>query len=871
MIDNESTINDADQSSHILIVDDTFLNLEILSDFLEQAGFLVTIAESGKRALEQVQRVVPDLILLDIVMPNLDGFEVCRRLKANRTTQDIPIIFLTALDDTEDIVKGFELGAVDYITKPLRIKEVFARLKTHLAVLHLRRNLEAQNERLHEENVKRQRVQELLKESRERYRLLAENSTDMISTQTPDGIYRYVSPACKSLLGYEIDELIGRAVSEFIHPQDLKEFEVTIRGLSDHLSVSLTIYRVRRRDGNYIWLETANRLVCDPNTGRGIEIVSVSRDVTERVQAEEALRESEERYALVATSASDGLWDWNLETNRIYYSSRWKVMLGNEDDEIDDSPTEWFSRIHPEDWEFFQMDMLSYLEGQSSALRHEYRILHRDGTYRWVLTQGRAARDENQQAYRIAGSQTDITQRKLTEAQLMHRAFHDTLTGLPNRTLFRERLERAIEQMAEDRACQFAVLFLDLDRFKIINDSLGHTAGDQLLVAIARRLEIDLRAQDVVARLGGDEFAILLNGIRGADEAMGIVDRLQTELSRPFVLAEHRLMTTTSIGIAMGSINYEWPEDILRDADMAMYQAKVKGRARHQIFNLDMRTQLEQTWQLESELRYAIEREQFQLYYQPIVSLADGRIMAVEALLRWEHPQHGFIDPDEFIPLAEEIGITSSIGGWVLQTACAQMAKWQAAGNELLRLSVNVSPFQLQQPPDTDLSSAKPSKALLPQLVKTVLVETGLSPRSLELEITESIVMLNQEYSLEILKALSEMGIQIAVDDFGVGSALDFLRYFPIDTLKIDQSFVREITGEPKDQVFITAIIAMAHSLKLRVVAEGVETEAQLALLQGQNCDECQGYLFSPPLSVADSTKLLETGHTYSTAVNLYR
>ncbi len=853
-------MNDADQSTHILVVDDTFYNLEILSDFLEQTGFLVTIAESGVMALAQVQRLIPDLILLDIVMPDLDGFEVCRRLKASHTAQDIPVIFMTALDNTENIVKGFDLGAVDYIVKPLQLKEVLARLETHLAIQHLRKNLELQNERLREQNLRQQRVQELLKESRERYRLLADNSTDIISTQTPDGIYRYVSPACESLLGYKIEEMIGHAATEFIHPQDLEIFEETRARLSDHQSVSPAVYRTRCLDGTYIWLETTNRLISDPGTGRAIEIVSVSRNVTERVQAEEALRRSEERYALVALSASDGLWDWNLETNRIYYSSRWMAMLGYGDDMIGDSPTEWFSRVHPEDWEYFQMDLIACLEGRSSTFRNEHRILHRDGTYRWVVSQGRAARDKSKRAYRMAGSQTDITQRKLTEAQLMYRAFHDTLTGLPNRTLFRERLERAIEQMAEDRFFQFAVLFLDLDRFKIINDSLGHTIGDKLLVAIARRLKTHLRAQDMIARLGGDEFAILLNGIQDADEAIGIADRIQAEMSKPFSLAEHRLLTTTSIGIALGSINYEWPEDILRDADMAMYQAKARGRARHEIFKIDLRTQLEERWQMESDLRYAIERAQFQLYYQPILSVANDRIVAVEALLRWEHPQHGLIDPEVFIPLAEEIGMISSVGAWVLQTACTQMVEWHATGNESLRLSVNVSPFQLQQPPAADPSSARPITALLPELVRTVLAETSLPPQSLELEITESMAMLNQEFSLAILQALSEMGVQIAVDDFGLGSALDFLRCFPIDTLKIDQYFVKEMTGASNDQAFITAIIAMAHSLGLKVVAEGVETEAQLELLQNQDCDEWQGFLFSPPLSSVDLTTLLQSG-----------
>jgi diguanylate cyclase (GGDEF)-like protein/PAS domain S-box-containing protein len=604
-------------------------------------------------------------------------------------------------------------------------------------------------------------------------------------------------------------------------------------------------------------------LIRDPKTDNPLEIVSVSRDITARQEAEEALRKSEERYALVALSASDGLWDWNLGTNEIYYSSRWKGMLGCQDDQIVDRLIEWFSRVHPRDWEQLKADIISYLEAepQAAPFRNEYRILHQDGTYRWVVSRGLAARDQSGRPYRMAGAQTDITQRKMTEAQLMHSAFHDALTGLPNRTLFRERLERAIEQAQEDQDYSFAVLFLDLDRFKIINDSLGHVVGDQLLIAVARRLKLELRVDDLVARLGGDEFAILLSGTPSPDEAVTIVERIQDELAKPVILDEHRVFTTTSIGIAMGSVNYEWPEDILRDADTAMYQAKAKGRARYELFKIDMRTQLEQMWQLEAELRHAIEREEFQLYYQPIVSLADGKIAGVEALLRWEHPQRGLIDPAEFIPLAEETGLISTIGTWVLQSACAQVAVWCAAGHEALRVSVNVSPFQLQQPPQTDVALAKTS--ILPELVKRTLADTGIRPEALELEITESLVMLNQEFSMGILRALSDLQVQIAVDDFGMGSALDFLRYFPINTLKIDQSFVREMTGKPDDAAFISAIIAMAHSLKLKVVAEGVETDAQLDLLRGQNCDEVQGFLFSLPLSAEEMTRLLQSGQRF--------
>lgn len=665
--------------------------------------------------------------------------------------------------------------------------------------------------------------------------------------------------ACERISGYSLNEVRGKYFWDFLIPPEEKE------KLANHFEQLRRGQVPGEYENSWITHGGDRRIISWSNTalfdsaGEVEYIISIGIDITARKQAEEALRESEERYALAALSASDGLWDWNLKTNKIYFSSRWKAMLGCREEEIGDSPIEWFGRVHPEDLPQLKADICDYLEGRVGStmpFKNEHRIVHQDGRYRWVLCQGLAVWADNRPPTRLAGSQTDITQRKLTEAQLLHSAFHDALTGLPNRTLFREQLEHAIEQAKEDQAYKFAVLFLDLDRFKIINDSLGHLMGDKLLVTVARRIKTHLQPGDMVARLGGDEFAILLSGIPGAELAVAIAERIQLALAKPIILEEQRLYTAASVGIAIGSAEYDWPEDILRDADMAMYQAKSRGRARHELFKADLRTQLEEMWLLEAELRHALEREELQLYYQPIVSLVDGSLAGVEALLRWQHPERGLIDPVEFIPLAEEIGLIPAIGAWVLHAACTQMVAWRAAGFTSMRVSVNVSPFQLKQPPPSD---THPSEVeLLPDLVKRTLAETGLPPQALELEITESMTMLNQEFSLATVKALREMGVRIAVDDFGLGSALDFLTDFPISTLKIDQSFVREMTGESRDAAFVAAIIAMAHSLNLKVVAEGIETEAQLTLLKAQQCDEVQGYLLSRPLSVKAITELLQ-------------
>jgi diguanylate cyclase (GGDEF)-like protein len=443
-------------------------------------------------------------------------------------------------------------------------------------------------------------------------------------------------------------------------------------------------------------------------------------------------------------------------------------------------------------------------------------------------------------------------ERKAAAEQLRHAAAQDTLTGLPNRTLFTERLEHSIQRANERRDYLFAVLFLDLDRFKVINDSQGHLIGDQLLIAIAHRLEACVRSTDIVARFGGDEFAILLDNIQDLGHAIRVADRIQKELAVPVNLKGQKVFTTASIGIALSGMEYDQPADLLRNADTAMYRAKTLGKARYEIFDSSMHTQAVARWRLEADLRQAINRREFSIYYQPFVSLTSGQVVGVEALLRWRHPEHGLLAPAKFIPLAEETGLIWPIGEWALRTACAQARAWQAAGRPELRVAVNVSPHQLAHQTPTGHGPN------LAQLVREVLDETGLAPGSLEIEITESVAI--PEDGSAILKELSAMGVQISLDDFGLGSSLAYLRNFSLSTIKIDQSFVSGMVCGAGDETIITAIIAMAHGLDLKVIAEGVETREQLDFLRSKQCDEIQGNLFSQPLSAGLLTRLLLEG-----------
>ncbi|MEA5623131.1 EAL domain-containing protein [Nostoc sp. UHCC 0251] len=445
---------------------------------------------------------------------------------------------------------------------------------------------------------------------------------------------------------------------------------------------------------------------------------------------------------------------------------------------------------------------------------------------------------------------TEITERKRVESQLLHLAFHDALTGLPNRAAFMNRLRRAIDYSKRHSDYLFAVLFIDLDRFKLINDSLGHIKGDKFLLAIANKLEVCVRSIDTAARLGGDEFTILLEGIQDVSDVIKAVERIQQELALPFELDGQEVFTTASIGIALSStVDYEHPEEVLRDADTAMYRAKVLGRARYELFNSDMYANTLAKLQLESELRRAIEREEFRVYYQPIVSLTSGSILGFEALLRWQHPERGLLNPIDFIPLAEETGLIFSIGNWVLHQACHQMQAWRMChhSNLLEKISVNLSLKQFSQPD-------------LIEQIGQILRSTGLDAGTLVLEITESVIVENGDKATALLLQLQEMGIELSIDDFGTGySSLSRLYNFPISVLKIDRSFISPMVSNSKNLEIIEIIITLAHKLGVDVLAEGVETKEQLALLRKLNCEYAQGNFFSVPLNSSAAEPLIMT------------
>ncbi len=683
----------------ILIVDDNEMNRDMLARRLERKGYAVHVAEGAKFLTERIQAEPTDLVLLDVEMPEVSGLEALQRLRARYSPSELPVIMVTAKDQSEDIVKALDLGANDYLTKPIDFPVALARINTQML----------------------------------------------------------------------------------------------------------------------------------------------------RMKAEEALRESEERYALAAQGSNDGLWDWNVRDNIIYFSSRWKSMLGFQEPEIGGDPGEWLERIHVGDRSRVKDEIAAHKSGLTDHFESEYRVQHKDGTFRWMLCRGLAVYSPSGQATRIAGSQTDITEGKVADA----------LTGLPNRLLFLDRLERLIAHTKRHKDYLFAVLFLDLDGFKMINDSLGHGIGDQLLVGVANRLEKCLRITDTVtrieklftiARLGGDEFTILLDQVKDPSDATLVADRLMTALAAPFLLDGRKIFTSISVGIALSNIGYDKAEDLLRDADTAMYRAKATGKGRYEVFDLNMRASVIARLQLETDLRTAVEREEFRNYYQPIVSLGTGRITGFEALLRWQHPTRGLLQPMEFIPVAEETGMIRELGWWNLQKACRQISAWNRHrnGHPLLVMSVNLSAKQFLQPN-------------LAVDIGKLLEEVGLAPNTLKLEITESSVMADPAGAVEMLTRIKKLGVQLSIDDFGTGySSLSYLHRFPLDTLKIDRSFTRAIGQDGDTMEIVRTILPMASSLRLDVIAEGVETAEQVEMLRTLRCEFAQGYYFSKPVPADEAGVLLE-------------
>ncbi|HEX7241998.1 MAG TPA: EAL domain-containing protein, partial [Longimicrobiaceae bacterium] len=653
------------------------------------------------------------------------------------------------------------------------------------------------------------------------FRGLLEGSREVVLVLGADLALRYATPAAARVLGCEPGEIPGVDVLERVHPEDRESVAAAFR--DPRPAGRLLDIRIRHRDGSWRRLEGAGRALAGAPDGAAFVVSAL--DVTERRRLEEEIL----RLAAFPRTNPNPILEYASGGELAYANpaaQRLTLELGL------DGPAALLPASH-------DVMVRACMENGEGFRDVEARVGDRrfSWTYRPDLTRS---------AVHLFAE--EVTERKRVEERLLHDALHDALTGLPNRLFFMERLAQALARSTRRRESTFAVLFMDLDRFKLVNDSLGHPAGDELLEIVARRLRGCLRPSDTVARFGGDEFAVLLEDLAGPGDAAGVAERIQKEMSTPVTLNGYEVFTGASIGIALPSGLEETPEELLQNADTAMYRAKASRTSRYEVFDWGMHAELLERLQTEMALRRALEREEFRLHFQPIISLRSGRIAGMEALLRWEHPERGLVAPGDFIPIAEDTGLILPIGKWVLREACRTMKEWQEEfPGTPLAVSVNLSVRQLRQ-------------AHLGEEVREILEETGLDPRSLKLEITESVIMEKAEGAASALEELRALGVQLHMDDFGTGySSLSYLHRLPLHALKIDRSFVSRMDSEFKMSQLVRTIVPLAHTLGLAVVAEGVETPSQLAVLRGLRCEYAQGYFFSLPLEPRRVRELLAT------------
>jgi diguanylate cyclase (GGDEF)-like protein/PAS domain S-box-containing protein len=675
----------------------------------------------------------------------------------------------------------------------------------------------------------RKLAENALRESEARYRTLIERMREGVAQKDTEGALQFVNARFCEMVGYSREELIGSGADFLLaDPSDLEfvrsKLALRRRGLSDQYEVQL-----RRRDGTIIWAEVGGAPIFDAE-GQVIGSIGVYNDVTVRREAEQALRDSEARYRVMADNSTDLIARSDATGHLLYASPAVETILGYTPAEVIGKNILAF--VHPEDHDVIRVATESL--AWTGPMTFAYRAQRRGGTEVWLETTSRAVLDpETRNVIEVVSVSRDVTERHFAEAQIEYQAYHDTLTGLPNRALFRDRLTVALAHARRTRT-PVAVMFLDLDSFKLVNDTLGHSLGDELLKVIATRLKSVLREEDTIARMGGDEFTVLVANITSADDAPIIAQKVLDVVAEPARVEGHELYVTTSIGIALYPSDGDSAESLLKNADNAMYRAKELGRNLYQLCTPEMNRRANERLSLETALRRAIDRGEFRLQYQPQIRIEDSAIVGMEALLRWNRGDQ-VIGPAKFIPVAEETRLIVEIGEWALREACRQAREWQRERFPNLRMSVNLSPRQFQH-------------ADLRKMIALALDESGLEPRFLEVEITEGTAMQNIDRAVATMRSLRDMGVSIALDDFGTGhSSLNYLRSFPIDSVKIDQAFVHEIEASASDRAIVSAVIAMAHGLDLRVTAEGVETAAQFEFLRKEGCEEVQGYLFGRP------------------------
>ncbi len=698
-------------------------------------------------------------------------------------------------------------------------------------------------ERLEDETRRRRAAEDGLQREREFSEAVLDSLAGAFFLVSSDGVILRWNAALTAAIGYTGAEIGTMHPLDFISPRDRDHVAAAMRDVLENGREMSLEAEIVGRDGNVRPYALSGKPL---RVGDRTYMIGVARDITLRKRTEQQMARAKERLDLALTGSRLALWDWDLKNKKVYFNESWSSLLGAPPRESTFSSDEVVQWSHPQDRDVFVAALRNATKGISEEFDCEYRVLNAAGEWIWVHSRGKVTqRDDAGQALRMTGTSHDISKRKRAEERAEYLATRDALTGLPNRVLLHDRLEQGVFNAARHQA-GFAFMFIDLDRFKTINDSLGHQVGDELLKRVAARLTACVRATDTVARLGGDEFAVILENLEDDDDegAQQVAEKMIAAMGAPMLIDNQHLSTSCSIGISLYPNDGKDSATLMKNADVAMYYAKEKGRNNYQFFSAEMNLRAQERLSVENYLRLALKRNELALHYQPRMRISTGELVGVEALIRWQHPRRGLLMPEKFIDVAEDSGLIVPIGEWVIENACAQIKAWQRSVKPGLRVSVNLSVGQVGD------------GERLYRTVETALARSGIDPACLELELTESHLMQNIAEKADLLHRLGGLGVGISIDDFGTGySSLSYLKTLPVDSIKIDSSFVRDIHSDANDEAIIKAILAMAHSLHLSVVAEGVETAEQFRALQELGCDEYQGFHESAALPAAEFEK----------------
>jgi diguanylate cyclase (GGDEF)-like protein/PAS domain S-box-containing protein len=812
----------------ILHLEDSDLDAQLVSETLAQediaAEFLRVKSKDAFVAALDDQALA--LIFSDHDLPAFDG--VSALAIAHRKRPDLPFIFVSGIIGESVAIAALKSGATDYVFK--------SNLKRLGPVV--RRALDearARKERHDYEQALRAREAEML--------IITDNIPALVSYYDDKLVCRYANKPYVEFFGSGSQDIIGKPLPEIVGERSFSD-------IKDHfarvlLGTPVTYQRAHQlTNGETRHIEV--RLVPDSTEqGKIRGCYALCNDITESLHANAALKESERQFRQLTNNIPEVFRISSADQGKLFYvSPAFEKIWGRPLEELMANPRLWFDAVHPEDRD---RTISAAARAADEGYDEEYRVVRPDGSVRWIHETAFPVSDEGDRVDRIAGTAEDVTERKHIESRLLHLTHHDPLTDLPNRVLLNDRLVQALAQ-AKRNGWIAAAMFLGLDHFKMINETLGHGAGDELVREISGRIVNAVRLGDTVGRFGGDEFVVILSHLHDIEDASLVAKTILDSLAQPLMLGNQEVFVTVSIGISLFPADSDEPAALLRNADAAMYRAKDMGRNNFQFYTAEMNARTHQRLRLESSLRRAIERREFVLHYQPKASIRTGEITGVEALICWNHPERGIVPPSEFIPLLEDTGLIVPVGEWVLQSACAQARQWQDAGLGPLRIAVNSSAREFQQ---------RDFGAILARIAR----EAGIDPTLIEVEITESLLMKNPVETAATLQQIKDMGVRISIDDFGTGySSLSYLTRFPLSAVKIDRSFVTNITNDTGSASIARAVINLAHILGMKVIAEGVETEGQLGFLRANGCDEMQGYFLSKPIDAEACTRLLSSG-----------